>query len=270
LVLGVSANGYRKYLQRRSLSNASSGGRVTDMALLAYIRAIHAETRGAYGWPRMWRELQSRGVRAGKERVRKMMKENDIRARAKRKFKATTDGNHNLPVCENPLNRNFKPERPDTVWTGDIAHIPTNEGWLYLAVVIDAFSRQLVASLALRARLGDGRTHDPAARHRRAHPDRGSRYASADFRKPLKRYGMRGSMSRKGDRWDNAVTETLFRSLKVERLHGMMFETRRAAMDEVVDWLVFYNRKRLHSTLGYKSPMAFEEIWRRQRQTLAA
>jgi putative transposase len=102
------------------------------------------------------------------------------------------------------------------------------------------------------------------------HSDRGSRYASADFRKPLKRYSMRGSMSRKGDRWDNAVTETLFGSLKVERLRGMRFETRRPAKDEVADWLVFHSRKRLHSTLGYVIPMAFEEIWRRQRQVLMA
>jgi putative transposase len=121
-VLGVSVNGYRKYLRRRRSCNASpgNGGRVTGMELPAHIRAIHGETRGAYGWPRMWREPRGRGVRVGKERVRKMMKENAIRARAKRRFKATTDSDHNLPVCENPLNRNFKPERPDTVWTGCI------------------------------------------------------------------------------------------------------------------------------------------------------
>lgn len=278
LVLGVSVNGYRKYLQRRRPSNASLSGRVTGMALLAHIRAIHAETRGAYGWPRIWRELRARGVRVGKERVRKMMKENAIRARAKRKFKATTDSGHNLPVCENLLNRNFKPGRPDTVWTGDITYIPTNEGWVYLAVVIDAFSRQLVGwatgERMTRQLVIDALT---MAWFRRRpgkglifHSDRGSQYASADFQNLLKRYGMRGSMSRKGNCWDNAVTETLFGSLKVERLHGMRFETRRAAIDEVVDWLVFYNRKRLHSTLGYKSPMAFEEIWRRQQNTLAA
>ena len=147
-----------------------------------------------------------------------------------------------------------------------------------LAVVIDAFSRQLVGWA-----MGERMTRQLAidaltmAWFRRQpgkglifHSDRGSQDASADFQNLLKRYGMRGSMSRKGNCWDNAMTETLFGSLKVERLHGMRLETRRAAMDEVVDWLVFYNRKRLHSTLGYKSPMAFEEIWRRQQQVLAA
>jgi transposase InsO family protein len=279
-VLGVSVNGYRKYFQRQRPSNISpSGGRrVNGMALSAHIRAIHSETRGAYGWPRMWRELRARGVRAGKERVRNMMKDNAIRARAKRKFKATTDGNHNLPVCENLLNRNFKPSLPDTVWTGDITYIPTNEGRLYLAVVIDAFSRQLIG-WAMGERMTRKLVIDALtmAWFRRQpgnglifHSDRGSQYAGADFRNLLKRYGMRGSMSRKGNCWDNAVTETLFGSLKVERLHGMRFETRRAAMDEVVYWLIFYNRKRLHSTLGYKSPMAFEEIWRRQQQAKAA
>lgn len=279
-VLDVSVNGYRKYLQRQRASNVPSalGRRVPDMALLAHIRALHGEMRGAYGWPRMWRELKARGVRVGKERVRKMMKDNDIRARAKRKFKATTDSNHNLPVCKNVLNRNFKPERPDTVWTGDITYIPTNEGWLHLAIVVDAFSRQLIG-WAMGERMTRQLVIDALtmAWFRRRpekglifHSDRGSQYASADFQKLLKGYGMRGSMSRKGNCWDNAVTETVFGSLKVERLHGMTFETRRAAKDEVVDWLIFYNRKRLHSTLGYVSPMAFEEIWRRQLQALAA
>ena len=162
------------YLRRQRPCDASpgNGGRVTGMALLAHIRAIHAVTREAYGWPRIWRELRGRGVRVGK-------------------------------------------------------------GFIF-------------------------------------HSDRGSQYASADFQNLLKQHGMRGSMSRKGNCWDNAGTEALFGSFKVERLHGMRCETWRAAMDEAVDWLAFYNRKRLHSTLGYKSPMAFEEIWRRQKNTLAA
>jgi transposase InsO family protein len=279
-VVGVSVNGFRQYLRRKRKSDAPFGGgkRVNAMALLAHIRSIHGETRGAYGWPRMWRELRARGIQVGKERVRKMMKENAIRARSKRKFKATTDSNHGLPVSENLLNRNFKPERPDIVWTGDITYIPTQEGWLYLAVVIDAYSRQLIG-WAMSERMTRQLVIDAMtmAWFRRRpdkglifHSDRGSQYASADFQELLKRYGMRGSMSRKGNCWDNAVTETLFGSLKVERLHGMRLETRRQAKDEVVDWLVFYNRMRLHSTLGYKSPMAFEEIWRRQQPALAA
>ena len=166
----------------------------------------------------------------------------------------------------------------DLVWTGDITYIATKEGWLYLAVVIDLFSRQVVG-WAMGERMTRHLVIDALtmAWFRRQpakglifHSDQGSQYASTDFQATLRRYGIRGSMSRKGNCWDNAVTETLFGSLKVERLHSMHFETRRQAKDEVVDWLTFYSRKRMHSTLGYTSPMAFEENWRRQQETLAA
>jgi transposase InsO family protein len=248
------------------------------MALLVHIEAIHAESRGAYGWPRVFQDLRSRGIQVGKERVRKMMQDNGIRARSKRKYKATTDSNHGLPVSKNLLNRNFSPKQPDRVWTGDITYVPTDQGWLYLIVVIDLFSRQVVG-WALGERMTrqlviDALTMAWFRRHPAEglifHSDQGSQYASADFQTTLRRYGMRGSMSRKGNCWDNAVTETLFGSLKVERLHDQRFETRRQAKDQIIDWLTFYNRKRPYSTLGYKSPMAFEENWRRQQQQMAA
>jgi transposase InsO family protein len=278
--LGVSPRGFRQYVQRETGTDTASPERrrVGDTALLTHIKAIHAETRGAYGWPRTWREVRRRQVRVGKERVRKMMQDHAIRARGKRKFKATTDSNHGLPVSDNLLNRAFQPERPNQVWTGDITYIATQEGWLYLAVVIDLFSRQVVG-WALGERMTRQLVSDALSmawfRRRPAeglifHSDQGSQYASADFQALLRRYAMRGSMSRKGNCWDNAVTETLFGSLKVERLHGCRFETRRQAKDEVIDWLGFYNRNRMHSTLGYTSPMAFEENWRRQQRTLAA
>ncbi|PWC56806.1 integrase [Azospirillum sp. TSO22-1] len=276
--LGVSARGFRQYVHREADTASSIRRRVGNVALLTHIKAIHAETRGAYGWPRIWRELRQRHVRVGKERVRRMMREHAIRARGKRKFKATTHSNHGLPVSDNLLNRAFRPERPDRVWTGDITCIATQEGWLYLAVVIDLFSRQVVG-WAMGERMTRQLVIDALTmawfRRRPAeglifHSDQGSQYASADFQALLRRHAMRGSMSRKGNCWDNAVTETLFGSLKVERLHGMRFETRRQAKDEVIDWLGFYNRKRMHSTLGYTSPMAFEETWRRQHGPLAA
>jgi transposase InsO family protein len=276
-VLDVSARGFQQYLCRKKMPDKGVG-RVSDMALLTHIKAIHAETRGAYGWPRIWRELRQRNVRVGKERVRGMMRDNAIRARSKRKYKATTDSNHGLPVSDNVLNRDFQPERPDLVWTGDITYIATREGWLYLAVVIDLFSRQVVG-WAMGKRMTRHLVIDALTmawfRRRPAeglifHSDQGSQYASGDFQATLRGYAMRGSMSRKGNCWDNAVTETLFGSLKVERLHDMHFETRRQAQDEVIDWLAFYNRKRMHSTLGYTSPMAFEENWRRQQKTLVA
>ena len=279
-LLEVSSSGFYNYLRRKAKSETGTNGvgRVGDMALLTHIRAIYAEFRGAYGWPRVWRELQGRNIRVGKERVRKMMRDNGIQARGKKKFKVTTDSNHAFPVSENILDRNFTPEMPNQVWTGDITYIATNDGWLYLAVIIDLFSRQVIGwsmSERMSRKLVIDALNMAWFRRRPAtglifHSDRGSQYASGDFQKLLRKYGMTGSMSRTGNCWDNAVTETLFGSLKVERLHGMQFDTRRQAKNEVIDWLLFYNRKRMHSTLGYVSPMAFEEIWRCQKKALAA
>ena len=234
--------------------------------------------KGAYGWPRKWRELSTRGIHTGKERVRKLMKVHGLRARGKRKFKATTNSSHNLPVSPNLLERRFAVEAPNRVWAGDITYVWTQEGWLYLAVVIDLFSRQVVG-FAMSERMTRQLVIDALrmAWFRRRptnglifHSDRGSQYASGDFQKQLVTFGMKGSMSRKGDCWDNAVTETLFGSLKVERLHGMHFATRRQAKDEVIDWLQFYNHQRLHSLLGYLSPMAFEKKRLADKERLAA
>ena len=208
-VLDVSARGFQQYLCRKKMPDKGVG-RVSDMALLTHIKAIHAETRGAYGWPRIWRELRQRTVRVGKERVRRMMRDNAIRARSKRKYKATTDSNHGLPVSDNVLNRDFQPERPDLVWTGDITYIATREGWLYLAVVIDLFSRQVVG-WAMGKRMTRHLVIDALTmawfRRRPAeglifHSDQGSQYASGDFQATLRGYAMRGSMSRKGNCWE--------------------------------------------------------------------
>jgi transposase InsO family protein len=141
-VLEVSSSGYHEHFQRK----ATPGQRrhMSDDAVLVHIKAIHAEVRHSYGWPRMWKELLARGIRVGKERVRKLMKLHGIRARGKRKYKATTDSRHDLPVAPNLLDRQFEVSQPDEVWVGDITYIPTDEGWLYLAVVIDLFSRQVV------------------------------------------------------------------------------------------------------------------------------
>ena len=223
--------------------------------------------KGVYGWPKLWRELAARGVHAGKERVRKLMKANVLHARGKRKFKATANSNHTPPVLPNLLRRNFSAQQPNQVWTGDITYIRTDEGWLYLAVAIDLFSRQIVG-FAMYQRMTRQLAIDALRmvwfRRRPAsglifHSDRGSRYASGDSQKQLKAFGMLGAMSGKGGYWDNAVTETLFGPLKVEQLHGMPFETRRAAKDEVMDWLQFYNHRRLHSPLSYLSPMNFDK-----------
>ena len=284
-VLKVSVSGYGQYRERRKKAadegpspTKPSTGRLSDTALLVHIRAIFFEMKGAYGWPRVWRELARLKVRAGKERVRKLMHANGLRARGKKKFKVTTDSGHGLPVSPNLLERRFDVEEPNRVWSGDITYVWTDEGWLYLAVVIDLFSRQVVG-FSMGERMTRALVIDALRmawfRRRPAaglifHSDRGSQYASADFQRQLKDFAMLGSMSRKGDCWDNAVTETLFGSLKVERLHDMRFPSRRRAKDEVLDWLTFYNAKRLHSTLGYMSPMAFEKKKLAEKRKLVA
>ncbi|WP_265297905.1 IS3 family transposase [Verminephrobacter eiseniae] len=288
-VLQASITGYHEHFVRRA--SAAQRRHLSDDALLVHIEVIHAETRGGYGWPRTWKELLARGIRVGKERVRKLMQLHGIQAKGKRRLKVTTDSKHDLPIAPNLLDRQFDVAEPDKVWVGDITYIATDEGWLFLAVVIDLFSRQVVGwsrkigwQSAIRRfsrqvvgwSLREDMTRDIVIdavrmawfkRHPRKHAglilhsDRGSQYASEDFRDVLAQCGITASMSRKGNCWDNACSETLFGSLKVERLHGQRFVTRRQAKDEVIAWVLWYNRTRLHSTLAYVSPVRFEQDW---------
>jgi putative transposase len=268
-VLEVSVAGYHEHFVRRA--SDAQRRHLSDDALLVHIKAIHAETRGGYGWPRIWKELLARGIRVGKLRVQKLMQLHGIRAKGKRRFKVTTDSKHDLPISPNLLDRQFSVAEPDKVWAGDITYIATDEGWLFLGVVIDLFSRQVVGwslredmtrDIVIDAlRMAWFKRHPAKQAGLIFHSDRGSQYASKDFRDVLTEYGITSSMSRKGDCWDNACSETLFGSLKVERLHGQRFETRRHAKDETIAWLLWYNRTRLHSTLAYVSPMQFEQDW---------
>jgi len=274
-VLGVSTSGYHEHRRRWSKPHPR---RIGNDALLVHIRAVHAQSRGEYGWPRVWKQLLAQGIRVGKERVRKLMQQHGIKARGKRKFKATTDSNHSLPVAPNLLERNFSPATPNTAWTSDITYIATDEGWLYLTVILDLFNREVVGwsmKPHMRQELVVEALRMAWFRRRPApglimHSDRGSQYCGKAFTRAIKAYGMRASMSGKGDCWDNAPTESLWGSLKVGRLHGMRFATRRVAMDEIVDWLSFYNHRRLHSTLGYVSPMQFQRAWLAAQQRQAA
>jgi putative transposase len=263
-VLWVSVSGFHQHLVRRG----SARRHLSDAGLLVQIRSVYAEHRGAYGWPRIWRELVKRGLGVGKQRVQLLMQQHGIRARGKRRFRvATTDSRHDLPIAPNLLNRNFTPGAPNQTWSGDITSIATEEGWLFLAVVVDLFSRKVVGwsmrsdmhrSLVIDAlEMGLFQRCPPKGRLI-FHSDRGSQYASADFRCVMDKHGIVASMSRKGNCWDNAVTETLFGSLKVERLHGERFETIRQAKDAVLAWLLWYNWQRIHSTLNYLSPVEFE------------
>ncbi|SPS02699.1 conserved hypothetical protein [Cupriavidus taiwanensis] len=200
--------------------------------------------------------------------MRKLMVQHGVRARHKRKYIATTNSKHGLPVAPNLLERNFTAPAPNRVWTSDITYVATAYGWLYLAVIIDLFSRQVVGwsmQPHMKAEFVTDALRMAWFRRRPdasviVHSDRGSRYCGGLFQDTLKAYGMRSSMSRRGDYWD-APTESPWGSLKVARLHSRRFPTRRAAMDEIVDWLGFYNARRLHSTLNYVSPMTFEKNW---------
>ena len=278
-VLGVSVSGYHQHLARRR--EIARRRHLSDEVLLVHISAAYAENRGAYGWPRIWRQLRAQGVRVGKQRVQRLMQKHGIHARGKRRFRVTTtDSRHNLPIAPNLLNRNFSPAAPNQAWVGDFTYIPTEEGWLFLAVVIDLFSRKVVG-WSMRPDMQRNLVIDALqmAWFRRNpgklaglifHSDRGSQYASADFSEVLNEHGITPSMSRKGDCWDNACSETLFGSLKVERLHGQRFATIREAKDETIAWLLWYNRTRMHSTLNYVSPMQFEQEWTDQTRNIAA
>jgi transposase InsO family protein len=276
-VLKVSVSGYYAHMKREA--NPVRGRVLSDRALVTHIRAIHRQTRGSYGRPRLLRALRNQGIPVGKQRLHRLMQEHALQAKGKRRFKVTTDSRHQLPIAPNVLDRRFAVGEPDKVWAGDITYIGTDEGWLFLAVVIDLFSRQVVgwsmgAQMgrdlvmdALRMAWGKRRPEGPSGLI--FHSDCGSQYASDDFRALLTRYGMTASMSRRGNCWDNACSETLFGSLKVERLHGQRFITRRQAMDETLSWLLWYNQSRLHSTLNYLSPMQFEKLWQEQQNVQA-
>ena len=270
-VLAVSISGYRAWKR---------GGQperrwLTDPQMIVLIQAIHAEVKGAYGSPRMLRELRARGFPASKERVERLMREHGIRARHKRRYKATTDSKHALPVADNLLARDFTPSGPNQVWTADITYLWTDEGWLYLAIVLDLFNREVVG-WSLKPRLTADLVTDaltmawfrrkpaPGLIH---HSDRGSQYASHCFQDKLTEYGMVCSMSRKGNCWDNAPTESWFNSFKNERVFGEHFATREAMKATAFEYIeVFYNRKRRHSTLGYHSPVQFLKDWLNAQQ----
>ncbi|MCZ2438921.1 MAG: IS3 family transposase [Burkholderiales bacterium] len=265
-VLTVSISGYRAWKR----GGKADRTRLTDPQAVALIKSIHAEVKAAYGSRRMHRELQGRGHRIGLRRVERLMREHGIRARHKRRFKATTDSKHSMPVAPNLLARNFTPEAPNQVWTGDITYIQTGEGWLYLAIVLDLFNREVVG-WSIKPRMTADIVTDALtmAWFRRKpgagvlfHSDRGSQYASQAMAAKLTEYEMTASMSRKGDCWDNAPTESFFNSLKNERVYGTTYATRAHAQADLFAYIeVFYNRSRRHSTLGYSSPVRFLENW---------
>ena len=263
-VMRVSRSGFYDYLHR---FNNGTDENPQEAALTARIHEIFKEHRSKYGSRRILEQLDQEGYDIGRYKVRRIMKDLGLKAKISKRYKVTTDSRHSFPVVPNVLDRNFDVAAPNKVWTADISYVWTLEGWLYLAIVMDLFSRQIVGwamdkrmkkKLALDALVMAyfRRKPAPGLLH---HSDRGSQYACHDYQKQLNQYHMIPSMSRKGDCWDNAPTERFFRSLKSERLSDFRFTTRQAANMEVLDYISYYNSIRLHSTLGYRSPFIYEK-----------
>jgi putative transposase len=260
--MGVSRSGYYKYLKTEHENNIDP-----DFELIAKVRQIHSDTRGSYGSRRMSGQLRDDGFDVGRYRARSLMKKAGVSVKRRKKFKRTTDSNHKLPIAENLLNRQFEVERPNTVWCSDITYLWTLQGWLYLAVVLDLYSRKIVG-WAMSNRLTAPLVKEALSMaywHRKPekglihHSDRGSQYAGNEYQNLLEQYGMVCSMSRKGDCWDNAVVESFFHSLKTEWIADIIYRTRDEARSDVIRYIeMFYNSHRLHSFLGYKNPNVFE------------
>jgi putative transposase len=260
-LLGVSESGYHAWRKRPPSARARQEAR-----LEMEIRAAHQRTRETCGPERLQADLSDHGVRVGLHRIKRIRKKLGLRCRQKRKFKATTDSKHTLPVAPNLLDRQFAVDAPNRAWLTDITYIATDEGWLYLAGVKDLFSGEVVGyamsermtkALVMQAlfracatqRPGKGLIH---------HSDRGSQYCAHDYQKLLKQFGMIPSMSRKGNCWDNAPMESFWGTLKTELVHHRRFATRTQARQEITEYIeIFYNRMRRQARLGFLSPAAF-------------
>lgn len=265
-LMGINRNSYYSY-QRRQKHRPDDPER---LEMLEWIKKVSETSQHTYGSRRMRKALNGLGYPIGLKKTKRLMKEADVFVRYRKKYKITTNSKHKKPLFENVLNRQFTVEGPDQAYVSDITYINTQEGWLYLAVVIDLFSRKVVgwsmssrmtASLvcdALRMAIWQRKPK----RGLIVHSGRGSQYASHNYRKLLQMYGYVGSMSRKGDCWDNAVAESFFGSLKQERVQWRHYLTRHAAQQDVLNYIsMFYNSYRLHSYLGYMNPNQFESVW---------
>lgn len=261
--MGVSVSGYYEWYDREPSARDQE-----DNALLAKLAVTHQKHRKRYGSRRHRAELANGGFRVGRNRVRRLMAKGELWAKRRKPYKVTTKSDHDLPVAPNHLDRNFQPDGPNQAWVGDLTYIWTAEGWLYLAVVLDLFSRKVVGwSMSARAdrklvmdaiRMALGR-RDTTSGLLLFHSDRGCQYASDDFRKLLDGKGITPSMSRRANCWDNAVAESFFATLETELLDDLAGQGREAVSQAVFEYIEgYYNRLRLHSTLGYLTPCAFE------------
>ena len=262
-VLDVGRSSFYDWLNKQP-----SARTIENQVLAARIREIFMESRCNYGTRRIRHVLLSTGIKISRRRVGKLMKAQDLRCKTKRKFKLTTDSKHAYAISPNLLARDFTASQPDQKYVGDITYIWTAEGWLYLATVIDLYSRRIVGwSMDERMKatlVNDALLMALWSRKPKSgliwHTDRGSQYASISHRNILKQHHVTQSMSRKGDCWDNSVAESFFHTLKTELTHHVFFKTRDDAKQAIFEYIeVFYNRKRIHSTNDYLSPADFEE-----------
>jgi len=264
-VLGLSASGYYAWRGRPPSARAQA-----NAALSEDIRLIHAESHGTYGSPRVHAVLRGHGRRIGRSRIERLMRRAGLRGLAALPRRAkTTDSRHGHPIAPNRLARNFTAARPNQVWLADLTYIPTGEGWLYLAAILDMHTRKIVGwcmRQTLHAEIAIDALNMAIERQRPApglihHSDRGIQYAAEAYRQTLAASGISPSMSRKGDCWDNAPMESFFHTLKTERVHTCVYATRDQARRDLFQYIEgFYNPRRLHSALGYLSP---EEMERR-------
>ena len=267
-VLKVSRAGFYAWRSRPAATRTRQ-----DHTLAAEVAAIYTSNRGCYGSPRVQVELRERGHRVGRKRVARLMRQQGFSAPHKRRYRCTTDSRHNFPISANVLARRFGVMRPNAAWVTDITYIWTLEGWLYLAVILDLFSRRIVG-WSMSERIDRQLAIDclqMAVAHRQPpdglihHSDRGSQYASHDYQRLLADHRIVGSMSRRGDCWDNAVAESFFATLKTELVYQSHWPTRAAARSAVFEYIEsFYNRRRRHSSLTYLSPADFERLYTEQ------
>jgi transposase InsO family protein len=263
-VLGVSRSGYYRWLKAEPSTRECD-----DAALKAHVKDIHREHKGRYGSPRIHRELKDRGHCVGRKRVARLMREEGLEGRRKRRFRRTTDSRHSHRVAPNLLERDFTAESANEVWVGDITYLPTTEGWLYLAVLLDLFSRRVVGwamsdhidtELALKALDMARETRQPREGliH---HTDRDVRYASDEYQEALTDMGAVPSMSRKADCWDNAVAESFFATIEKELLGDEPIRPRKSTRVAIANYIEnYYNTKRRHSHIGYATPLEHELV----------